>query len=45
VLAQFSPAERDLLEKILQKACDQVECWFGFGVAKAMNQFNGAVNV
>ena len=45
VLAQFSPAERDLLEKILQKACDQVECWVGFGVAKAMNQFNGAVNV
>lgn len=45
VLAQFGPAERDLLEKILQKACDQVECWFGFGVAKAMNQFNGAVNV
>lgn len=45
VLAQFNPTERDLLEKILQKACEQVECWFGFGVAKAMNQFNGAVNV
>jgi PTH1 family peptidyl-tRNA hydrolase len=45
VLEQFSPAERDLLEKILQKACEQVECWFDFGVAKAMNQFNGAVNV
>jgi len=45
VLEQFSPAERDLLEKILQKACEQVECWFGLGVAKAMNQFNGAVNV
>ena len=45
VLEQFNPAERDLLEKILQKACEQAECWFGFGVAKAMNQFNGAVNV
>ena len=45
VLDQFSPAELDLLERILQKACQQVECWFGFGVAKAMNQFNGAVNV
>jgi len=45
VLAQFGPAERDLFEKILQKACEQAECWFGFGVAKAMNQFNGAVKV
>jgi len=45
VLAQFSPAERDILEKILQKACNQIECWLGFGVAKAMNQFNGAVKV
>ena len=45
VLDQFSPAELDLLERILQKACQQVECWFGFGVAKAMNQFNGTVNV
>ena len=45
VLDQFSPAELDLLERILQKACQQVECWFGFGVAKAMNQFNGMVNV
>jgi PTH1 family peptidyl-tRNA hydrolase len=45
VLAQFSPAERDILEKILQKACNQIECWLGHGAAKAMNQFNGAVKV
>ncbi len=45
VLAQFSPVERDILEKILQKACNQIECWLGFGVAKAMNQFNGAIKV
>ena len=27
VLGQFRPAERELLEKVLQKACEQIECW------------------
>lgn len=45
VLSQFSGAEQEMLEKVLQRACDQVECWLKFGVAKAMSQFNGAVKI
>jgi PTH1 family peptidyl-tRNA hydrolase len=45
VLSQFSGAEQEILEKVLQRACDQVECWLKFGVAKAMSQFNGAVKI
>lgn len=43
VLSPFREAERDLLEKVLQKACDQIECWLAQGVAQAMNRHNGAV--
>lgn len=45
VLAPFRAAERELLEKVLQKACEQVECWLAAGAAQAMNQFNGAVKI
>ena len=45
VLAPFGAGERELLEKILQKACEQIECWLAHGTAKAMNQFNGAVKL
>ena len=41
VLSPFRPAERELLEKVLQKACDQIECWLSAGVTQAMNQFTG----
>ena len=44
VLGQFTKDETDLLEKVLARAAKQVECWVGDGIAKAMNQFNGAVN-
>jgi PTH1 family peptidyl-tRNA hydrolase len=43
VLGQFRPAERDLLEKVLQKACEQIECWLAAGTMQAMNRFNGEV--
>ncbi|MBK8000344.1 MAG: aminoacyl-tRNA hydrolase [Verrucomicrobia bacterium] len=45
VLSQFSAGEQEVLEKVLQRACDQVESWLKFGVAKAMSQFNGAVKI
>jgi PTH1 family peptidyl-tRNA hydrolase len=45
VLAPFRPAERELLEKVLQKACDQIECWLARGIGPAMNQFNGITKV
>jgi len=43
VLSPFRAAERELLEKVLQKACEQIECWLAAGTAQAMNRFNGAV--
>ena len=44
VLGKFSSAETKLLEKILQRAANQVECWASEGAEKAMNQFNGVVD-
>jgi PTH1 family peptidyl-tRNA hydrolase len=44
VLGKFSADEKKLLEKVLQRAADQAECWVASGVEKAMNQFNGVVN-
>ena len=43
VLSPFRPAEREMLEKVLQKACDQIECWLSDGVTQAMNRFNGLI--
>jgi len=45
VLSPFRAAERELLEKVLQKACEQIECWLSAGVAQAMNRFNGEMKV
>jgi len=45
VLSPFRGAEHELLEKVLQKACEQVECWLAAGAAQAMNRFNGAVKI
>jgi peptidyl-tRNA hydrolase, PTH1 family len=42
VLGQFAAAEREAVEEILQRGCQQVECWLDAGIMAAMNQFNGA---
>jgi PTH1 family peptidyl-tRNA hydrolase len=44
VLGRFSAAERNLLDRILKRAADSVECWLSHGIEKAMNQFNGTVD-
>ncbi len=44
VLGQFGNDEAELLEKILTRAAEQVECWASEGIAKAMSRFNGVVN-
>jgi len=41
VLSQFGPDEAELLEKVLTRACDQIECWLSDGILQAMNRFNG----
>ena len=44
VLARFRAEERPRLERVLQRACDQLECCLDAGVQAAMNQFNGRVD-
>jgi len=44
VLGKFSAAEAKLLEKVIKRAADQVECWASEGAEKAMNRFNGVVD-
>jgi PTH1 family peptidyl-tRNA hydrolase len=43
VLAEFSRAESELMDKVLVRACEQVECWAQEGIVQAMNRFNGIV--
>ena len=44
VLGVFSAAENVLLEKVLERAAGQLECWLSAGLQKAMCQFNGVVD-
>jgi len=43
VLDRFAAAEAVLMEKVLSRAADQVECWLADGIEMAMNRFNGDV--
>ena len=43
VLGKLSPTEMVLMEKVLARAAEQVECWLAHGLPKAMSQFNGVV--
>ena len=43
VLGQFNASDNELLEKILNRASEQVESWLDDGVDKAMSKFNGLV--
>jgi PTH1 family peptidyl-tRNA hydrolase len=44
VLGKFEKTENEVLEKVLERAVSQIECWLGAGIQKAMSQFNGAVS-
>jgi len=44
VLGRFNAGETAVLEKVLERAAAQVECWLGAGLQQAMNQFNGAAS-
>ena len=43
VLAEFNRAERDLMDKVVTRAGDQVECWTQDGILQAMNRYNGVI--
>ena len=45
VLSAFSGQETDLVEKVLTRACDQIECWLSNGISRAMNEFNGKIKI
>jgi len=44
VLGRFDSTEAKLVDKVLNVAADQAECWLTAGIQKAMSQFNGVVN-
>jgi len=44
VLGRFSADDARLMQTVLNRAADQVECWLRYGVQRAMNEFNGIVN-
>ncbi len=44
VLGKFGAAEKELFAQVLAQAGEQVGCWLGAGIQKAMSQFNGPVN-
>jgi PTH1 family peptidyl-tRNA hydrolase len=44
VLSRFSSTETALIDKVLNLAADQAECWLTAGIQKAMSQYNGPVN-
>lgn len=43
VLGQFAANERQLLDKVLKRASDQIDCWLKRGLEVAMSQFNGII--
>ena len=44
VLGRMGPGELTVMERVLARAADQVECWLAQGVQKAMSQFNGVLS-
>lgn len=45
VLGKFDATESGMLEKVLERAADQVECWLDAGLQKAMSRFNGRADI
>src|SRR5256885_16756577 len=43
VLGRFDSTQAELLDKVLNAACDQAVVWVEAGIQKAMSQFNGTV--
>ena len=43
VLGRFSSTEAELVDKVLNVASDQAECWLDAGIQKAMSQFNRVI--
>lgn len=44
VLGMFSGTEQKTMDKVVQRACDQIECWIAGDIEKAMCEYNGVVD-
>jgi PTH1 family peptidyl-tRNA hydrolase len=44
VLGKLNASEMAVMEKVLARAADQIECWLAHGLQKAMSQFNGVID-
>ena len=42
VLGHFGAEERAVVDEVLNRAGQQVECWLNSGIKEAMNRYNGA---
>jgi PTH1 family peptidyl-tRNA hydrolase len=45
VLGRFAAGDQGVLDAVLERASGQVECWLRCGIQKAMNDFNGRVDL
>mgnify|MGYP002630149155 CR=1 FL=1 len=45
VLGRFQPEEQGILNRVLDRSVRQIECWATDGPGKAMNDFNGAIEM
>lgn len=44
VLGRFEEGDLPVLSGMLDRACDQIECWLTAGISQAMSKFNGIIN-
>ena len=45
VLGKFGLDEQELMDKVLNRVIRQIECWITFGAGRAMNDFNGMIQL
>lgn len=45
VLGRFAKDEATVLEQVLERSCEQIECWLADGIQPAMNRFNGTIEI
>ncbi len=43
VLGSFRNDEATIVDKVLQRCCEHIECWLEAGIQQAMNRFNGLI--
>lgn len=43
VLGRLNASEMAVMEKVLARAAEQIECWLAHGLQKAMSHFNGVI--